>query len=1419
MIDTGASISCIPEHGYIMQNFKGRLEKTNILVKLANGKEDYIKYKIKAAIKPQGSTDKPQMAHFYIQSNRRDILGYQALIGLNHLKLFDLSIATRDNKILIYHQGRLVGQEKAAPKATASIKVIDKIDTNVSDVNIKNILNRYKLVFSEIYDKPINGKPMRFITTHQRPIFAKQRHYTVEEVNPMKQHIKALLDQGIIEPTNSGYAATSRIIPKKNGAGRLVVNYIPLNSITYRDSYALPHVSDILGTLQGKKYFTTMDCAQGFYQILVDPRDKHKTAFSTPIGNYQFTRCPFGARNSCAVFQSEMNRIFFDGLYKRCVIYVDDILIFGETREEHDANLEWVLEQCIKNNVKIKLEKCFFAQKEVKYLGFLVSGQCIKPIQSKVDWLTKSQAPRDKTELRSIIGKLNFYSRFIKQYSKLLEPLRTLLTKNKDFQWKPYHQEAYNAIIQQLQKSDSHLLVPRQQHKILSLHIMHDSVEAILSSNEDKLIHRASRLLSTAEANYSYVEKQLLALVFAINKFKLLIEPERFTIRVSDNGLEKALKLVNRPSRVEQWLLKLPVGYDSFRFELDNSIPKEQHKKNRIHIPEEVFYIDGACKANGKPNCRASWAVCAEYDTELELTGMVIENPSNQSAELTAAVKACEEAKRLKYKEITIVTDSKYLFNAATQWIDKWRNNDWKDNKKKPVVHTDLFRSLLHAKQDLEIEWIHVKGHGDELGNIRADLLAKSLLDSKAEILNVIITSHNQLQQDNDEVQSLKDDINNGLSRDLAIINDVIYFIDRKFPEGHQERIYVPTESRHWLLTLAHDDVMYGGHLGIKKTYRKLLKFWWPKIHQDVENYVKSCDICQKFKNPTGLPPGYLHSIPVSQVFQHVHIDIVGPLTESYNGKCYIITATDAFSKWAVATPVQTIRTATLIKFLEEHILAIHGIPQVIITDRGTQFTSDEWLKYIDKMNITHKLTTPYHPQTNGVDERLNGTLGRILRAYVSHYQKDWDQHLKWSLYVYNTTIHESTGYSPYQILHGLDPRSPLKPQDFNASEVLSTDNNCKQSIRDNVNDRLKLSQENMKKYYDRTRSKPNFYIGQLVYTKAHATKPYLSKKFSVKWNGPFVIIGFVGDSDNPRAITILDYVNFIKKTVAVSDIKPVIDLYKHPQDVQKEKGGGHTLNSSIDSQDIFDPSYHVDIPSILHCSNEANNDNTLTSLAEGDKTISHDNLNNESLHTPAALDITKRPNLGVISSSPRRVTISDNVETCTYQPQDAAVNINESICNCSQSSPESPVMQKDQSTVYDYPNNTIGDPTYKPPSQGTKRSSLIPRALRISDQVELPVSSQNIEPVVSRYNLRSKSRDNTANVTLRSQNEASSTRQRLTNSQQTSSYTRNSASTDTNRKKSSNHMQSKDPKPIAVYYTDEEEQFYDCEEPDLIVF
>lgn len=291
--------------------------------------------------------------------------------------------------------------------------------------------------------------------------------------------------------------------------------------------------------------------------------------------------------------------------------------------------------------MKLKITKCKFAQREVEYLGFKVSGRSISPLQERVDTLKPDQPQRCKSELRSAIGRLNFCSRFIANYSKLLEPLRELFRKNKDFQWLPNHQKVYEQLISSLRGSQAQRMVPNSTKKYVELHIMKDSLEVLCLTDNEELICRASRFLGPAEVNYSCVVKQLLALLLATEKFRIWLNPNNLVIRVPSKGIARAIELKDRPERVDKLLLRMPSGFDNFKFEIREDLTDRIASKFKIHIPQEIYFVDGACRANGRPECKASWAVVAEYDENLKESGFVEKNPSNQSAELTAAIKAC----------------------------------------------------------------------------------------------------------------------------------------------------------------------------------------------------------------------------------------------------------------------------------------------------------------------------------------------------------------------------------------------------------------------------------------------------------------------------------------------------------------------------------------------------------------------------------------------------------------------------------------------------------------------------------------------------------------------------------------------------------------------------------------------------------
>lgn len=336
-------------------------------------------------------------------------------------------------------------------------------------------------------------------------------------------------------------------------------------------------------------------------------------------------------------------------------------------------------------------------------------------------------------------------------------------------------------------------------------------------------------------------------------------------------------------------------------------------------------------------------------------------------------------------------------------------------------------------------------------------------------------------------------------------------------------------------MELAHDDQLYGGHLGNRKTQKKLQQYWWPNMTADIKNYVQSCPTCQRYREPKGPTPGKLHPIPISKIFQHLHIDIVGPINaNAVSGARYIVTAIDAFTRFAFAKAFKETKTDQCLQFLEE-IISIYGVPETVVSDQGAQFTSSKWRARLEALGVKHRTTTAYHPQTNGMDERLNGTLVKILKNYVNQHPNTWDDHLKWAIHVYNITQHNSTGYSPYEAMFGYKPRSPLNLHPSNALGIRES----RELIRKEIHINDTLAKNKQKKFYDRVHPQTTFAIGQTVLMRQHvASQP---TKFAYKWDGPAVVLKLPGGEEDPNHVILLDLKNSCIKSVGIQHIKPYI--------------------------------------------------------------------------------------------------------------------------------------------------------------------------------------------------------------------------------------------------------------------------------------
>ncbi|GBG63173.1 hypothetical protein CBR_g36942 [Chara braunii] len=255
------------------------------------------------------------------------------------------------------------------------------------------------------------------------------------ELEELRKQLDELLEKGWIRPSSSPFGAPVLFVPKKEGELRMCIDYRGLNAITVKNVEPLPRIDDLLDRVQGCKYFSKIDLNSGYHQIEVHPDDQYKTVFRTRYGHYEFIVMPFGLTNAPATFQRCMNDLFRPWLDRFVVVYLNDILVFRRTLQEHQGHLRQVLEKLREANFKINAKKCEWAKTQVLYLGHVLDGDGIKSEDSKIaairDWLT----PRTLTELRSFLGLANYYRKFVRNFSTIAAPLRRLLKKEAIWQW------------------------------------------------------------------------------------------------------------------------------------------------------------------------------------------------------------------------------------------------------------------------------------------------------------------------------------------------------------------------------------------------------------------------------------------------------------------------------------------------------------------------------------------------------------------------------------------------------------------------------------------------------------------------------------------------------------------------------------------------------------------------------------------------------------------------------------------------------------------------------------------------------------------------------------------------------------------------------------------------------------------------
>lgn len=845
----------------------------------------------------------------------------------------------------------------------------------------------------------------------------------------VKQHLRELLDANIIRESQSPYASPIVLVRKKNGSIRLCIDYRKLNLRTIRDAYALPNIEETFTALSGAKWFSVMDLKSGYYQVEVAENDKPKTAFVCPLGFYEFNRMPQGVTNAPSTFQRLMEKCVGDLHLNEVLVFLDDLIVFSDTLEEHENRLMKVLTRLRDYGLKLSPEKCHFFKSSVKYLGHIVDAHGVHTDPEKISALKSWPRPSTFKELKCFLGFAGYYRRFVEGYSKIAKPLNHLTAgyrppkkKGKIYKrepprlahspnqplaekWTEECETAFQMIIQKLTSAPILAFANPQLPYVLHTDACHDGLGAALYQVQEgklRVIAYASRGLSRSEQNYPTHKLEFLALKWAVcEKFSDYLYGSSFTVLTDNNPLTYILTTAKLDAAGHRWLAALSTYHFNIKYR--------------------------AGRANGDADGLSRRPQDPPHDDET----FVKEN-----------ARINDMKKRLGSVEKELDHET---FSALCQ------------------RHSVLCSSEPLICESLAMDPTSVsEAYGEEILPSMTDTDWCSAQKSDPSIARVMVLLEKGVRPSPKETNLEPPDVKLLLRQwsKLELLNGVLY---RKFND-HDSPVYqlvLPQLYRDRAMQGVHDEV---GHLGFERAlHLARARFYWPRMAQSIEDKCKKCSRCLMRKAlPQKAAP--LENILATYPLELVCIDYLSIEPDSRDTR-NVLVATDHFTKFAVAVPTKDQKAKTIAKALWDHLIIPYGIPSRLLSDQGRDFES-KLLKELCTLIGTSKIrTTPYHPRGNPV-ERYNRTLLDMLGTLEDKDKQHWRDFVRPLTHAYNCTKNDTTGYSPYELMFGRQPRLPIdlifgtqpgKPGPKSYSNYVKT-------LRQNLSESYALAIEHSKK-------------------------------------------------------------------------------------------------------------------------------------------------------------------------------------------------------------------------------------------------------------------------------------------------------------------------------------------------------------------
>lgn len=936
----------------------------------------------------------------------------------------------------------------------------------------------------------MKGEAIRIGLNDDRPVYRSPYKYSP----PAKEHIKKkcaeLLQAGRIEPVqrgvgDQGYASPTVAPEKKDIYGewrelRMCGDYRRVNGKTVKDQYQMPTPEDIFDAVGDARVFSNLDLRSGYHQLPLHESDRAKTTFWGVDANghdvrYQWRYLPFGLRNAPAEFQRVLDRVLEGLPFARA--YIDDVLIFSDSVEEHHEHLRQVFDRLREAGLTLHPLKCSFFQDRVAYLGHMIVPGGLEVQQAKVRAILDIPPPSDVGRLRAFLGLANYYRRFVPNYSSVAKPL-TLLTKLEEpWRWKEPQQEAFGLLKSYLAAAPR---LARPNPKLpFELHTdwAQTGLGAVLvqrdEDGKEQVVAYASRSNNRAESNYSSYEGECLAVVWAVQHFRCYLWGRRFRIVTDHQPLLWLMTNESLRGKLARWALIL----QEFDFDIQHRSGVTHQdadglSRNPLSTQEDSTGARQDLDTAGVPGL-AAWlamgaeeseccALCAAAgrhdgmwwpEEEEEVKVLTAECDRDALLELTvettkealAASMARDECATVRRMERV---SSRFAVVGRQEGEPYWRMEEREEKQHRSMATSDQqWGGLMVLEEESKEGGLQVCVWTADQSEEDAAL---PIIEVEAKQEEVLDKARGPADIWSDE-QALRAVAGVPLAEELSErekervkrraaryrwVDAARGVLVRRWPNSGLKEKVVPPPSRRVAIILALHAQL--GHFGVRRTAALVrLSYWWKGLYNQVAAVLRTCMECDRVRSSFNSPQPQLHPLPIQGMGYRWSFDLAGPLPKTERGNRYIMIGIEHFSKWCVLAPLPDKLSKHTAHVLLDRVLSTWGAPAVILTDQGKEFEG-EFDALCHQALVDHRTTSRDHPECDGLAERMVQTTKTALRKYglIAGNHGTWDLQLPWLSMGYNFSRQASLAtFSPYQLVYGREPvlAGSLRPEEESA--------------------------------------------------------------------------------------------------------------------------------------------------------------------------------------------------------------------------------------------------------------------------------------------------------------------------------------------------------------------------------------------------